>query len=79
MDLKVNSTCKNHYISLGSDQSKCAYVILIMGVFWVFEFVPLAVTSLIPVALYPLMGLMATSDVASLYFNSTVMLMLGST
>jgi sodium-dependent dicarboxylate transporter 2/3/5 len=62
----------------GTDAAKCAYVIAIMGIFWVFEFVPQAVTSLIPVALFPLMGVMSTSDVSVQYFNNTIMLMVGS-
>ena len=35
---------------------KCAYVMVIMAVFWVTEALPLAITSLIPVALLPLLG-----------------------
>lgn len=35
---------------------KCAYVMLIMATFWVTEALPLAVTSLIPVALLPILG-----------------------
>lgn len=36
---------------------KCAYVMLIMASFWVTEALPLAVTSLLPVALLPLLGM----------------------
>lgn len=35
---------------------RCAYVMLIMATFWVTEAMPLAITSLIPVALLPLLG-----------------------
>ena len=35
---------------------KCAYVMLIMATFWVTEALPLAITSLIPVAILPLFG-----------------------
>ena len=35
---------------------KCAYVMVIMAVFWVTEALPLAITSLIPVALLPILG-----------------------
>ncbi len=39
---------------------KCAYVLIIMAVFWVTEALPVAVTSLIPVAAFPLLGIMST-------------------
>ena len=35
---------------------KCAYVMLLMATFWVTEALPLAITSLIPVAILPLFG-----------------------
>ena len=35
---------------------KCAYVMLIMATYWVTEAMPLAITSLLPVALLPLFG-----------------------
>ena len=35
---------------------RCAYVMLIMAAFWVTEALPLAITSLLPVALLPLLG-----------------------
>ncbi len=35
---------------------RCAYVLLVMAVFWVTEPVPLAVTSVLPVVLFPLFG-----------------------
>jgi di/tricarboxylate transporter len=34
----------------------CAYCIIVMAIYWIFECVPLAITSLIPVVLLPLTG-----------------------
>ena len=34
----------------------CAYCIVVMAIYWIFECVPLAITSLIPVVLLPLTG-----------------------
>jgi hypothetical protein len=34
----------------------CAYCILVMAIYWIFECVPLAITSLIPVVILPLTG-----------------------
>ena len=44
-------------------------VALLMAIWWVTEAVPLAVTSLIPVALFPLLGIMDGKDVSSTYFK----------
>ena len=38
---------------------KVAYILIIMAIYWVTEALPVAVTSLIPVAALPLMGIMS--------------------
>lgn len=40
-----------------------------MAVFWVTEALPIAVTSLLPVILFPMVGLMYAKDVSSTYIN----------
>ena len=57
--------------------AECAYVLLVMASFWMLELLPLAVTSLIPVALFPMLGIMSTGDTCMLYMKSTCMLFLG--
>jgi solute carrier family 13 (sodium-dependent dicarboxylate transporter), member 2/3/5 len=52
-------------------------VAVLMAVFWITEVVPLAVTSLIPVALFPLFGIMDGRAVASTYFNDVIFLFMG--
>ncbi len=52
-------------------------VALLMAVWWVTEAVPLAVTSLLPVALFPLLGIMNGKDVSSVYFNDVIFLFMG--
>lgn len=49
--------------------AKCAYAVIIIGVFWVFEVMPIAVTSLIPVFLFPLLGIMGSAEVCKNYAN----------
>ena len=66
-----NSTVRHDFF-------RCAYVLLLMSVYWVFEALPLAVTSLIPVALLPLLGIMSTGDVTVNYMKGTSMLFVGS-
>jgi sodium-dependent dicarboxylate transporter 2/3/5 len=52
-------------------------VALLMAVWWITEAVPLAVTSLLPVALFPLLGIMNGNDVATTYFNDVIFLFMG--
>ncbi|KAL3857575.1 hypothetical protein ACJMK2_012225 [Sinanodonta woodiana] len=49
-----------------------------MGTFWVLEVMPIAVTSLIPIFLFPLLGIMPSRDVCFNYAEDTIMLFLGS-
>ncbi|KAK3768108.1 hypothetical protein RRG08_004649 [Elysia crispata] len=59
------------------NQARCAYVIIIMAVFWTTEVFPLSVTSLLPVVLLPALGVMRAHDVSAQYFNDTSMLFVG--
>ncbi|UBM61998.1 SLC13 family permease [Candidatus Sulfidibacterium hydrothermale] len=52
-------------------------VAMLMAVWWVFEVVPLAVTALLPVFLYPLLGIMNGKAVSSVYFNDIIFLFIG--
>eukprot|EP00093_Oithona_nana_P012600 12600.XXX_550263_555416_1 [CDS] Oithona nana genome sequencing. len=47
---------------------------VIMATFWVTEALPLAITSLLPVALLPLLGIMTTDDVGREYLKETNMM-----
>lgn len=50
---------------------------LLMAIWWVTEAIPLAITSLIPVVLFPLLGIMNGADVSSTYFNHVIFLFIG--
>jgi len=52
-------------------------VAMLMAVWWITEAVPLAVTSLIPVALFPFLGIMDGKAVSSTYFNHVIFLFIG--
>ncbi len=52
-------------------------VALLMAVWWITEVVPLAVTSLLPVALFPLFGIMDGRAVSATYFNDVIFLFMG--
>lgn len=63
----------------GLDQSIClvAGVALVCVVWWVFEPVPIPVTSLLPLALMPLMGVLKPIDVAHAYGSPLILLLMG--
>ena len=57
--------------------SHLAAVALLMAVWWVTDAIPLFATALLPLVLYPLLGIMAGRETAPIYFNSTIVLFLG--
>ena len=56
---------------------RMAAVAALMAVLWVTEAVPLAATSLIPIVLFPILGIMKGKTAAAVYFNSTIFLFMG--
>ena len=52
--------------------SRTGYVILIVSIYWMTAALPLAVTSLLPIALLPLLGVQGTNEVCSAYFKGPV-------
>ncbi|HAG14992.1 MAG TPA: sodium:dicarboxylate symporter [Bacteroidales bacterium] len=57
--------------------AKTLGIALLMAVWWISEAVPLAITALIPVAFFPLLGIMNGKDVSSTYFNHVIFLFIG--
>jgi len=55
----------------------CFALAILMAIWWITEAVPLAVTALLPVALFPLFGIVDGKTVSSLYFNYIIFLFLG--
>lgn len=56
---------------------RCLYVVLLMAGYWVFEALPLPVTSLIPMVLFPLMGVLDSDKVSLCYLKETNMMFVG--
>ena len=52
-------------------------VAVLMAVWWISECIPLAVTALVPVVLFPVLGIMNGAEVSSAYFNHIIFLFLG--
>jgi len=51
---------------------------VLMALYWITEAVPLAVTALLPLALFPVLGILSAEVVSVNYFNDTLFLLLGS-
>lgn len=49
----------------------------LMAFWWITEAVPLAVTSLLPIVLFPSFGIMNGTDVSATYFNHVIFLFMG--
>lgn len=54
-----------------------AAIAFLMAFFWITEAIPLAATSLFPIFLYPLFGILPAEKVTGVYMNSTIFLFLG--
>lgn len=54
-----------------------AGVVVLMGTWWMTEAVPIPVTALLPLVLFPAMGIAGIDDVANSYANDTLFLFLG--
>eukprot|EP00075_Anas_platyrhynchos_P013969 XP_027303222.1 solute carrier family 13 member 5-like [Anas platyrhynchos] len=61
-------------VTVPTREAKCAYIIIIMAVYWCTEVIPLAVTSLMPVVFFPLLGVQSSKSVCLQYLNDTNML-----
>ena len=58
-------------------KGRCAYAILIMAVYWITEVCPLAVTSLLPLILFPFLGVVEAKQISPPYFSDTNILFMG--
>nr|XP_020647889.1 solute carrier family 13 member 4 [Pogona vitticeps] len=60
-----------------SSEASCAYVLIVTAIYWVSEAVPLGAAALVPAFLYPLFGVMKSSEVAGEYIKNTTLLLMG--
>ncbi|XP_066295580.1 solute carrier family 13 member 2-like [Branchiostoma lanceolatum] len=61
-----------------SKVAACGYVVIIMAVYWSTEALPLAVTGLLPLVLFPMLGIQSARDVSINYAKDPIFLLIGS-
>ncbi|CAF1407806.1 unnamed protein product [Adineta ricciae] len=59
-------------------QIRCAYVVLLLSIYWVSEAMPYAVTSLLPLCFFPMAGILPSDRVGTNYFKDITILFVGS-
>ncbi|XP_020742859.2 Na(+)/dicarboxylate cotransporter 3 isoform X2 [Odocoileus virginianus] len=57
-------------------EGRCLFVILLMAVYWCTEALPLSVTALLPIVLFPFLGILPSNKVCAQYFLDTNFLFL---
>lgn len=68
------------FADLGPPNSKTtimAGIALLMATWWLTEAIPLFATALLPLILYPVLGIERGANIAPVYFNSTIVLFIG--
>ncbi|XP_005748353.1 solute carrier family 13 member 1-like [Pundamilia nyererei] len=71
-----NSTAYNHKAHQRVE-AECGFVMMLMAIYWVTEVIPLSMTAMLPAILFPLFGIMSSSNVAKEYFNNFHFLLVG--
>lgn len=66
-----------HFYPVNSNAIVMAAIASLMAIWWITEAIPLAATSLLPLVLFPLLGISDGEKVASSYINSVIFLFLG--
>ena len=62
---------------MGVEARAVAAVVVLMAIWWISEALPMAVTALAPIVLFPLLGVMSTAQTTASYANHLIYLFLG--
>ncbi|KZS09487.1 I'M NOT DEAD yet protein [Daphnia magna] len=58
-------------------EARAGYCVLLMTIFWLTSALPEAVTSLLPIVLFPLLDILSTSEVCALYIKQSNIVFFG--
>ncbi|XP_055320042.1 protein I'm not dead yet [Sitodiplosis mosellana] len=58
-------------------QHRCMYVVLLMTIFWCSEALPLPVTSMLPIVLFPTLGILETDKTCMMYMKDAMLMFIG--
>lgn len=56
---------------------RCMFVVMTMAIYWITEALPLPITSMIPVVLFPLLGILDTDRTCMMYMRETLLMFMG--
>ena len=68
------------FVDLDPNNKKLTYTLaiaLLMAIWWITEAIPLAATALLPVALFPIFGVVDGKTISAMYFNHLIFLFIG--
>lgn len=57
--------------------TRMAAVAMLMAIWWITDAIPMAATALLPLILFPLLGILKSKEVAAVYVNSVIFLFIG--
>lgn len=75
--LLVPSLATLLFVIESSPAFRCLYVVIVMSLLWVTEALPLPITSMLPIVLFPLMGILSTSKTCMVYMKEPVVMFIG--
>lgn len=58
-------------------EAACAYILMVTAALWISEAIPLGAAAMVPAFLFPLFGIMKSSEVAAEYFKDIHLLLFG--
>lgn len=64
-------------ISVGTTEANCAFALILMSIFWITEVLPLPVTAMFPIFLFPLLGILTVKQTCAHYLSDTNFLFVG--
>ncbi|PIO66404.1 putative YjeF domain protein, partial [Teladorsagia circumcincta] len=53
---------------------RCAFCIVVLSIYWIVEVVPVGVTSLLPIFLFPVLGIESAKKICLVYFKDSIVL-----